>query len=144
MYQLEDVNLANHYFGENVTEILEDMVPLRKVQPGGRNKTWVIDMTRDLMRERDTWREKVRTTQCPDNWDKYRVNRNKCSDAILKDKRNYYEARYSEFSRTSNTSELYRVTRKQMGGKDGGSPSTFLVNGKLQCSPSVLTETKIQ
>ena len=53
LYQMTNIDLANTYFQEKVSAILNQVAPVIVVQPQRKVKPWVTDTTKDEMKTRD-------------------------------------------------------------------------------------------
>ena len=60
--------MANTMFEENLLEILDEMVPLKKRQIKKNHSDWVTAESRKLMKDRDKARDWARTTQNDEDW----------------------------------------------------------------------------
>ena len=92
-------------------------MPLIKVQPNGRIKPCVSKETKSLMEEMDELNEFARITGEEDMWKQYRTTRNKCTEAVKRDKREYFGRLYDACETNRDVSRLYKTTRMQLGRK---------------------------
>ena len=47
IYQIKDANLAYNYLEERIRKHLDKLIPIVKIQPKGRNKSWISKETRN-------------------------------------------------------------------------------------------------
>ena len=142
LYLLQDLNLANSHFENEILKVLDSMAPMRVIQVRKKHKSWITSDTRNIMIARDTARQIAQTSQLPNDWLNYRQLRNKCSSQCKLDKRNYFRNLYLSCEEDRNIRNLYSLTKNQLGWKTGGPPSSLEVNGKLITAPRDIAETQ--
>ena len=131
LYSLEDVDLANSFLTEKVTEALDRAAPLKIIQNRSNYKSWLSDRTKSVMIERDRAREVARLTKTDRDWGLYKVLRNKCSSLQSKDKKKSEQDAFNDIAERHDTKNLFRRTRKMLNWKTGRPPLKFLMDGKL-------------
>ena len=95
IYQIDDANLAYNYLEENLKSILDDMIPISKIQPSGKNsKRWISKETKTLMDSRDDIRTRATVSDDREDWNAFRTLRNKVTNSVNKDKKNFLEKIY--------------------------------------------------
>ena len=84
MYKMDDLNLAYNFFEEQILSILDNMAPIKTIQPRKNPNNWVSTKTKELIKNRDQWREVARLSNQQEAWSKYRNLRNQCNGMIRK------------------------------------------------------------
>ena len=126
LYSIQNLDLANTFFETTVQEALNSQAPLKTLIPNKKIKSWVGPDTRKLMEDRNTAREKAKTTQDLTDWESYRHLRNSCNTKIKKDKIFHFEKIYSKCQTTNDTKLLHSTFKNQLGWNVSGPPSAFL------------------
>ena len=113
IYQIQEPNLAYNYFEERLKSILDEMIPVSKIQPSGRNnKNWISKDSKDLMDKRDDWRNKAAVTDDKEDWRTYRIFRNKVTASVIHDRKNFLENLYSDIDRKLDVRKLFRISKE--------------------------------
>ena len=139
-YQLDDLNLANDYFSTEISKILNRMAPIRKIQIRNRTTPWVTNHTKEIMKERDTIRNKASETNTKDDWSKYRKLRNLCSSEVKKDKNKFLENQFKNFEKENDLKSIYQQVKKNSGWKNTGPPSAFRTEQGMERRPKFLAD----
>ena len=117
------------------------MIPISKIQPGGTNKkNWVTKETKEKIKLRDNLKVLANNTNNEDDWSNYRKIKITVTDNVRKDRKGYFENLYSKADKSTDTRELFRITREQLGWSSGGPPSQLVTEGKLITKPRELDE----
>ena len=140
LYNTEDPDIACSYLQDNICAILDKVSPMIKVQPKNKNKSWITKDSRECFLVRDNLRAAAVSSGSAEDWELYKRSRNKCSLLAKKDKKEYFAKKYDECNKEGDISRLYTITKKQLGWKTGGTPQSFLQDGKIITSPKLLAE----
>ena len=143
MYEMDNINVASHFFEENMKRIMETEMPLVKIQPRGNFKPWISTSTKDMMEERDELHEFARITGDDETWTQFRSVRNKCTVAVKKDRKDYFGNMYDKCESEKDVAQLYKITKRQLGREGGGPPVSFQVDGKIVSAPKELADIQI-
>ena len=68
IYKLEDPNLAYSFLEEKLQTTLDLAAPIMKLQPTGRQKNWLSNETRDMIKDRDFLKEIAVETNDDEDW----------------------------------------------------------------------------
>ena len=118
IYSINDVNMAYNFLEERIKKHLNDLIPIMKLQPRGRNSNWISVETRELMIQRDNQREIASRTNSELDWREYRRTRNMVTSKVKTDRKKFLDDLYSKADK--DTKELYRITTEQLGWKVSG------------------------
>ena len=77
IYSLDDPNIAYSFLEERMKSDLDATAPIKKVQPIGRNKTWIRSDTLEMIKDRDFLRNIAIETNNQEDWKLFRTERNK-------------------------------------------------------------------
>ena len=135
IYNISDVNLAYYFLESNLRQILDELIPILKVQPSGRKKRWISTQTQEEIKLRDGLRAEAVRTDSTEDWDKFRKCRNRVTDLVKKDKKVYMDKLYSNADLANDSKSLYRISKEQLGWNLGGQPTSLNNNGKWMTKP---------
>ena len=144
LFDTEDVDIANDIFENNIRNILDEMAPLRKIQIKTKNTTWLAPDTKDSIRMRDLCRTQAANTGDRNKWSEYKTLRNRCTALVRRDKKQKFTSIFDKIDEERNTKELYSVTKSRLGWNTGGTPETFLINGKTVSSPRIMASHQLE
>ena len=82
VYLSSDVEEAVKMFTKKVTEILDEMAPMKSIQIRSNYSPWLCKDTLDLMKARDEVQKLTSETKCRDDWVKYKQLRNKVTNKL--------------------------------------------------------------
>ena len=97
-----------------------------------------------MMEERDEVHEFARITGEDEMWTMYRKIRNKCTEAVKKDRKEYFGKMYDACETERDISRLYKTTRKQLGREESGPPVSFLIDGRRISAPKEMADVQVQ
>ena len=136
MYNSTNVSQTYGIFEENLRKILDKIAPMKTVQLRNNYKPWIDDDLKILMNTRDSQRKIAINTGLPSDWNNYKAARNKCNFQLRKSKDEHIKSMYKKLEIESNISDMYKLTRQQLGWSKTSTPDSFLVDGRRISSPS--------
>ena len=83
----------------------------------------------------------ARTTQTDNNWNLYKIQRNKCTKLVNKDKDNFFTEKYEKHIKENDAKNQYSTSKKQVGWATGGS---FLMGGKIISAPQKVAQIQLE
>ena len=104
---------------------------MKTVQVRSSYNNWIKDETKHEMKMRDAARLIAKNTDLDDDWEKFKRLRNSCTIKQRNDKKCYLNAVYSGIEEERDTSKLFATTRKLLGWKQLGPPTSFNVKGHI-------------
>ena len=116
---------------------------MKCIQLKNNYKPWVSKLTKTFIKNRDILREKVRRSSLPFDWKDYKIARNKCTGKLHKYKLEFHRNLYKKIEIERDTSNMYKLTRQQLGWKKGGTPDSLLVDGNRVSSPALLANIQL-
>ena len=143
IYEHIDPNLAYNSLETKILELLDELLPIKKCQIKNGNKIWLSGNTRQLMEDRDVARNKAAATNSQDDWKLYKTLRNKCTIKVRQDRKNQLNQQFNECIKNNDAKQLFNITKKRWGNKNGGPPTQFQVDGKAINKPAQIAETQI-
>ena len=143
LYESSDVHRSYGIFEEQIRSILDFLAPMFNVQFRNNYKPWVNDDLKKLMQNRDTLRETARHSGLPEDWNKYKMSRNKCNMSLKKVKTEHLKSVYRKLEVERDISSMYKVTRQQLSLKKGSTPDSFLINGNRVSSPAMMANIEM-
>ena len=109
---------------------------MKKSQVRKNQSFWISPASRLLMKQRDEIRDIARQSQRKEDWDRYKILRNKCTLETKKDKVRHFKKIYEEAENNNDMKTVYNTTKQQLGWKTGGPPELFLMERKTVSAPS--------
>ena len=76
LYESRDINIINDILENKILEVYDAEAPLKKVQVRRNHCNWIGDKLKNLMKDRDKFRERARLSCDNDEWGRYRRLRN--------------------------------------------------------------------
>ena len=120
IYEIQDPNIAYDFLETRMKSALDEQIPIVKVQPSGRRASWVTSRTKEIIKIRDAAKIKARQSNSEDDWKLYRTNRNKVTEMIKQDKKNYFTEMYKQAEENKDVKNLFRISKEQLGWESGG------------------------
>ena len=133
LYSCTDPNLAYDILETKLREALDSQIPVKQIQTRKDHRSWMSRRTNETMEARDNARVKATTTDNSNNWKEFRTQRNKVTEMVRKDIKNFIHSLYSNTDNDPKT--LYRKTKKQLGLNTSGPPVSLIINGSTVSSP---------
>jgi hypothetical protein len=137
VYSCEDTENAVQIFSQKLTDILDQMAPIKKFQVRSHYAPWLTSATKEMMTERDLAQKKASESGKNEDWKQFKKLRNKMNSVLKKEKRNW-QARRLENCTTS--SDTWRTVKDWLGWTTGGPPTQLVVNGELKTKPKELSK----
>ena len=86
LYICEDLNQAVHLLTSKLTNILDQLAPVKTIQTRTRYAAWLSSETKESMKARDSAQKHATESQHPDDWRLYRNLRNKVTARMRSEK----------------------------------------------------------
>ena len=137
VYRCEDTENAVQIFTQKLTNILDQMAPIKKFQVRSHYAPWLTSATKEMMTERDLAQKKASESGKNEDWKQFKKLRNKMNSVLKKEKRNWQARRLENCTTTSDT---WRTVKDWLGWTTGGPPTQLVVNGELKNKPKELSE----
>ena len=143
MYNSTSPSLTYGIFEEHLRTILDDIAPMKTYQLKNNYKPWVQEDTIKLMKYRDQARNSASISGDPAKWNEYKTAKNKVNTLLKKDKENYLKNKYKRMEEINDISNMYKVTREQLGWNKSSTPQSFLMDGQRISSPVELANIQL-
>ena len=130
LYEENNPEIANSIFEDTMTSILDSEAPMGVVQERIKYSCWLDVKTKAAMLERDINKELARLSKQPEDWNRYRTQRNRVTAMQRRDRKKYLSEVYREIENENDTANLFSTTRKLLGWKMSCPPKSFLVEGR--------------
>ena len=111
-----------------------------KVQPDGRQNSWVSTISKGMILDRDNLKQIAHITDSREDWHAYKVMRNKVTESIRRDKKNYFDKLFKDADEKKDAKSLFRITREKLGWTTGGPPTALVHEGELLSKPREVAE----
>ena len=126
----KDVNELWQSFKDKFTNIAERHAPtIIKCVRGLNNCPWLNTSIKHQMRQRDYLQKKAHTTGLPSDWKRYRLQRNRVTNLIRKEKENYNRRLINENAGDPNS--FWQTVKKILPSKSKKPSPKLKVNGQV-------------
>ena len=138
VYSCTDVDLATECFTRKFRYILNVHAPWSRVQQRKTFCPWITQETKDLMKQRDLWKQKAKDlalisqVACPAQiaaWDQYKKYRNTVNNRKKKDEKIYKSDKMAEVADRPDI--VWKSAKSFMGWKSQGTPDQLKVDNQL-------------
>ena len=140
VYSCNDVDLAVDIFTKKLTDILDKMAPVKKVQIKTRYATWVSDATKERMETRNLAQETASLTGLAEDWDQYKMLRNEVTGVLRKDKVEWQQSKLKSCEETGDTGKLWKNILGWLNWSSSSSPTKLPNERNLETSPKKIAD----
>ena len=144
LYEISDPELANSWLTEKVISALEKAAPLKRCQFRRNYRGWITDQTKAVMIERDLAKEIHRVSRKENDWEVYRLLRNKCTKLQSTDKKKATEEIFRDIEKNNDSKKLFSITKKLLNWKSGGPPRKLQENGELHLKAEKIANIQME
>ena len=92
---------------------------------------------------RDEKREIARISQNDEDWTQYRIVRNLCTSMQDKDRKQFWKNKLEKIEEEKDAAGLFSQTRSLLSWKKSGSPTSFLIDGKILRKQQEIADAQI-
>ena len=96
-----------------------------------------------MMKTRDTTRENAVRSNRKEDWDRYKVLRNKCTAKVRQDRKDKQNKYFQNCIDKNDARGLFNIAKNRFGDKDGGPPTQFQLDGRAINKPGEIAEIQI-
>jgi hypothetical protein len=138
--EINNLDMAVHFFTSNMTRILDKLAPIRTFQSRARYARWLTEETREKMKERDRARETARRTRRDEDWAEYRRRRNECTKDQRKEKDVHMKETFKASEEDCSGSKMWGLVKCHLGWTAGGPPTHLQEGASMITSPRKMCE----
>ena len=120
-----NVEIVNSKFEEAFCNIVDKEAPFKTIQTRTRYNTWLTEVTKTAMKERDIPRDKAKNTDDPVDWADFRKKRNDCTKRQSEDKRKHFKDLFENIENEKDSNKLFSMTKNLLNWKSAGPPCTL-------------------
>ena len=128
-----EVDKAAELLTNKLTEILDQMAPIKKFQTRKNYAPWMSKDTKILKNNRDLAHKRAIETDKPEDWRMFKNIRNQVTAKLRKDKSNW-EAKKLDLNE-QNPTGVWQAVKGWLGWNTGGTPTQLFYDGRLLSSP---------
>ena len=142
VYLSSEVDEAVELFTSKLTEILDDMAPMRSIQVRTNYAPWLCKDTLELMKSRDQVQKLASETKSRSDWLKYKELRNKINNKLK-----YEESRWQKLRLSGcrdNSAKTWKYVKGILNWHSSGSPNQLFFKGSLRTKPQEVAESQNQ
>ena len=137
VYSCSNVDTAAELLTGKITDILDEMAPIKKFQTRTKYAPWLSNETKHLITERESAQQKASQSDSQEDWRVFRSLRNQVTSKSREDKKNWQEMKLDP--RENNSTDIWSTVRGWLGWGTAGTPSQLFWEGKLVSCPRGLS-----
>ena len=137
VYSCSNVDVAAELLTRKITDVLDDMAPIKRFQTRTKYAPWLSNRTKNLMAEREAAQNKASQTDSLEDWRIFRSLRNQVTSKCREDKRKWEESKLDP--EENSCTDIWSTVRGWLGWGGAGTPSQLFWEGKLVSSPRGLS-----
>ena len=131
-----DVEKAAEMLTTKLTDVLDEMAPVKKFQTRNNYAPWMSKETKSLKKEREEAHKKATETDHPDDWRVFRGLRNEVTGKLREDKKKW-ETKKLDLQQ-NNPSGVWKSVKGWLGWGTSGTPTQLFWDGRMVTSPAGL------
>ena len=140
VYLCTDVDMAVKLLSSKITNILDQMAPMKTIQVRSSYNPWISQETKDLMTERNQAQKEAAETGDPDKWRKYKQLRNRITSRLKSEEKNWQRFQLSECGKDS--AKTWKTVKGILNWQSSGSPNQLFHDGRLWSKPGEIAATQ--
>ena len=138
VYSCQDVNTAVEILTFYLTNILDQMAPIKTIQIRKKYCPWLSAETKTLMENRNDAQRRFDLTKDPIDWGQYKKLRNKVNNRLRCEKINWQKNKLESID-NKDTGQTWKNVKGWLGWASGGPPTKLYSDGVLHSKPSALS-----
>ena len=139
IYACTDVEVAAELLTSKITEVLDTMAPIKKIQTRNKYAPWLSEDTKHLKAEREAAQERAAESDDPEDWRAFRALRNQVTKKCREDKKKWEKEKLDPNDNT--TTDVWKTVKGWLGWGTSGTPTQLFWEGRLVTSPRGLCTT---
>ena len=108
VYSCQNVDTAVEIFTKKLTDILDKMAPVKKLQIRTRYAPWVSEDTKDRIKERDKAQQAATRSGTKEDWELYKQLRNTVTSQLKKEKIEWQKVKLDDSENGNNSGKLWK------------------------------------
>ena len=142
VYSTDDLDSAVQLFTNKINNILNVMAPSKRIQIRSKYAPFMSAATKDLIKYRDSSFQQASFTGKNEDWDRYRMIRNRVTNSLRKEKLDWQRSKMSNI--VNDNSTIWKNMKSFLGWCSGGAPSKLIFEGKVYNKPADLANVMNQ
>ena len=140
IYECEDVELVLQILTDNLTNILDQMAPIRTIQIRENYAPWLSQETKNVMTERDIAQQVAATSKFEDDWKIFKRLRNKVISILKNEKINWQRNKFKKCEDEKDSKQIWKNIKSWLNWTTSGAPTQLFYEGRLESCPSGLAD----
>jgi hypothetical protein len=136
LYMCDSPGQAAELLTNSLSNILDQMAPIRTIQIRKKYVPWLSSSTKELMQERNAAQAKAASSRDQDDWRAYKHLRNTVTAKIRTEKRTWEQNKLD--STQHNSSTIWSNIKTWLSWGNSGPPTRLFINGEMLTSPARL------
>ena len=133
-----DVNKAVEILTNELTQILDELAPIKVFQVRTNYAPWLTVNTKQWMKFRDSALDKAVNSRLYVDWVVFKKLRNKVNNFLKYDKKAWQQSKLGQIC--GDSVNAWKFTKAWLGWKSGGPPTKLCVNGVMVNKPILLAK----
>ena len=129
-----DVNTAAELLVNKLTNILDELAPIKTVQTRTNYAPWLANETKELQKERNEAQAKAAQSNEAEEWRQYRSLRNQATAKGREDKRKWEEQKLDHCE--NSPADVWKTVKGWLGWGSTGPPTQLFSEGRVVTSPA--------
>ena len=140
VYLSEDVDEAVHLLSKNLTNVLDEMAPLRTIQIRKNYNPFISKETKELMKARDKLQQVASETKSKEEWKNYKQLRNKVNNKL---KYEEYKGKKQALDECGeNSAKTWKKVKSILNWTSSGSPNQLFHKGLIRTKSSDIADSQ--
>ena len=139
----ENPDIATYEFESKIVKILDEIAPIKVIQPRSKRCDWISQDTKRLMRERDSTRDRAVASNQMEEWNRYRKLKNECNTRVKTDRSTNLRKKYEDLEKKKDMAGLYKLAKSKMGWNKTGNPEFFMIDGRKVTNPKEMADLQV-
>ena len=140
VYLAEDVDEAVGLLSSKLTDILDDMAPMRTIQVRTNYVPYLSKETLSMMKERDEWQKLASETSSRVDWLRYKKLRNKVNNRLKFEESTWQKARLDNCS--TNSAKTWKSVKCILNWHSSGSPNQLFSRDSLKTKSQYIADSQ--
>ena len=140
LYLCNDVNKAVNIFNQKITDILDEMAPMKTFQVRANYAPFLSEKTVKLMKIRDEQHKLASETKSREDWIRYKKTRNEISNRLKYEESSWQKSRLEACS--SNSAKTWKNIKGILSWHTSGSPTKLFYKGSLRTKAQDLADSQ--
>ena len=133
------MNVATEKLVSKLTNILDELAPIKTIQTRSKCVPWLEEDTKDLQKKRNATQEKAAQSNDPEDWRNYRSLRNQVTAKVRADEKSWKEKKLDP--NQNSCTDTWSTVKGWLGWGSAGPPTQLFYKGRIVTKPAGLASS---